>query len=241
MKDWLIFATVKLVKTTNVAESAEKRRYDDACGTAHALELIGDRWALLVVRELMFGGRRFNELRTGLPGISANVLAQRLEALEASGIVQRRKAPPPVSAQLYELSDWGYEAEAAIQALGRWAARSPAHNPALPLSAASLMLSLRTMFSAEKLGAARATIGFEMRSETFVARLGDGALAVSREDVANPDLLLAGDAVVLAGILYAGVPIADALSSGALRIEGSRAVAHWFTTLFPLPEKANAG
>lgn len=240
MKDWLIFATVKLVKATKAAESSEKRRYDDACGTAHALELVGDRWALLVVRELMFGGRRFNELRIGLPGISANVLTQRLEALEASGIVQRRRAPPPVSAQLYELTEWGYEAEAAIQALGRWAARSPAHDPTLPLSAASLMLSLRTMFSAEKLGTSSAVIGFEVGGEAFVARLGGGALAVSREEVANPDLLLAGDAVTLAGILYAGISIAEALSSGALRIEGSRAVAHWFTTLFPLPEKVNA-
>lgn len=237
---WLIFATVKVAKTTKTAENFEKRRYDDACGTAHALELVGDRWALLVVRELLFGGRRFNELRTGLPGISANVLTQRLEALEASGIVRRRKAPPPVSAQHYELTAWGYEAEAAMMALGKWAARSPDHDPTLPLSAASLMLSLRTMFSGERLGTASATIGVAMGGEVFVVRLSGGAIAVSREQAANPDLLLMGQAATIAAMLDGRVAVADALSAGTLRIEGSRALAHWFVTLFPLPDRAVA-
>src|SRR3546814_8803144 len=120
-----------------------------ACGTALALELLGERLSLLIVRELMFGGRRFTDLRAGLPGISAKVLTERLEGLEQAGVVQRRQLPPPAATQIYELTDWGYQAEDAIKALGRWAAASPDHDTTLPLSAASLMMSFRTMRSEE--------------------------------------------------------------------------------------------
>src|SRR3712207_6280268 len=115
-----------------------RRSYDDACGAAHALDLVGERWALLVMRELMLGPKRFSDLRADLPGISANVLTQRLEGLEASGVLVRRRLPPPASVQVYELTPWGYESEPIFQALGRWAARSPQHDPSLPLSAVSL-------------------------------------------------------------------------------------------------------
>src|SRR5215217_7328563 len=133
-----------------MGKSETKRRYDDACGTAHGLELIGERWALLVLRELMLGARRFSDLRSDLPGISANVLTQRLSELEVRGLVRRRKLPPPASVQVYEATEWGLEAEAVIGALGRWAARSPLHDPTLPLSAVSIMLSFTNMLDATR-------------------------------------------------------------------------------------------
>ena len=136
---------MKLEKMTETARVAEKRWYDDACGTALAMELVGERWSLLIVRELMFGPRRFGELRAGLPGISANVLTQRLAGMEQVGILARRKLPPPASVQVYELTEWGYRSEVAIQELGRWAVQSPLHDATLPFSAASAMLSFRTM------------------------------------------------------------------------------------------------
>src|SRR6478735_6090294 len=139
---------MKLEKITN----SHRRRYDDACAAAHALDIVGERWALLVVRELMMGPKRFSDLRASLPGISANVLTQRLEGLEAAGVLTRRKLPPPASAQVYELTPWGYESEPIFQALGRWAARSPSHDPTLPFSAASLLLSLRTMLDPARAG-----------------------------------------------------------------------------------------
>ena len=95
---------MKSEKITKIADSPPRRRYEDACAAAHALDLVGDRWVLLVVRELMFGPRRFSDLRAGLPGISANVLAQRLEELEAAGVLRRRKLAPPAAAQVYELT-----------------------------------------------------------------------------------------------------------------------------------------
>src|ERR671917_2501717 len=103
-------AIMKLKKITKT-HAPPRRSYEDACGAAHALDLVGERWALLVMRELMLGPKRFSDLRADLPGISANVLTQRLEGLEASGILARRKLPPPASAQVYELTPWGYESE----------------------------------------------------------------------------------------------------------------------------------
>src|SRR3954451_11502320 len=99
---------------------ARTRVHDDGCGIAHASDLLGQRWALLVVRELLLGPKRFTDLRKGISGVSPNVLGQRLRELEGAGIVRRRRLPPPVAGQVYELTDWGRELEAAVLALGRW-------------------------------------------------------------------------------------------------------------------------
>src|SRR4028118_2246009 len=141
---------MKLEKVTEQSETRSRRHYEDACAAAHALDLVGERWALPVMRELMLGPKRFSDLRASLPGISANVLTQRLEGLEAAGVLVRKKLPPPASAQVYELTPWGYESEPIFQTLGRWAARSPQHDPTLPLSAVSLFLSFRTMLDPER-------------------------------------------------------------------------------------------
>ena len=166
------------------------RVYNDACGTAHGLELIGERWALLVVRELMLGPKRFGDLKADLMGISANVLTQRLERLEVVGIVTRRKLPPPASVQVYDLTDWGREAEPIIMTLGRWAARSPGHDPTLPLSGVSMMLSLRTMIDSKKAGDLRLDAGFVFGDETYRARLADGELEVARGEVEGADFVI---------------------------------------------------
>src|SRR5687768_3455546 len=153
---------MKLQKLTIRVAAPSRRRYEDACGAAHALDLIGERWALLVMRELMLGPKRFSDLRADLPGISANVLTQRLDGLEAAGVVIRRKLPPPASSQVYELTSWGYASEPIFQALGRWAAQSPQHDASLPLSAVSLLLSFRTMFDPARAEGIDARIGFRL-------------------------------------------------------------------------------
>ena len=215
-----------------------KRHYDDACGTAFALELVGERWALLVVRELMFGPRRFGDLGAGLPGISAKVLTQRLEGLEAAGIVQRRKLPPPASVPVYELTPWGYESERAIQELGRWATRSPGHDPSLPLSAASLMLSFRTMHNAERAAGLDARVGFRIAEDIFVAHLTQTGIAITRADPTGCAVIFtAPNAMVIAGAVYGGVPLATLEAQGAIAITGDRSLAERFVTLFPLPPK----
>src|SRR5438874_9024674 len=151
---------MKLAKVTKSRQSEAKRSYDDACGLAHALELIGERWAMLVVRELAYGPRRFSELKADLPGISANVLARRLGELEERGLVRKIKLPPPASVQVYEATEWGLEATPVIASLGKWAARSPQHDPTLPMSHVSVMMSLQTLFSPERARGLVARVGF---------------------------------------------------------------------------------
>ena len=229
---------MKLQNVTDARPAAAKRRYDDACGTAHALDLIGERWALLVMRELMLGPKRFSDLKADLPGISANVLTQRLEGLEEAGLLVRRKLPPPASAQVYELTPWGQEAEPIIQSLGRWAARSPAHDPTLPISASSLMLSFGTMFSAERAGDLDARFGFRIGAESFLARIRGGRFEVARGDAAHADVVFAGPAAMIAAAVYGGVPIEALEADGALSVDGDRELARRYVTLFPLPPKA---
>ncbi|WP_114947015.1 winged helix-turn-helix transcriptional regulator [Microvirga calopogonii] len=230
---------MKLEKITDKPESRSKRQYDDACATAHALDLVGERWALLVMRELMLGPKRFSDLRESLPGISANVLTQRLEGLEAAGILVRRKLPPPAAAQVYELTEWGYESEPIFQAMGRWAARSPSHDPTLPFSTASLVLSMRTMFDAKRAAGSDARIGFRIGEETFVARVADGRIEIVRASLDQADVIFAGAPPMLAAAIYGGQPLEMLEQAGALTIEGDRSLAQRFVSLFPLPPKAS--
>ncbi len=215
----------------------DKRWYDDACGTALALELVGERWSLLIMRELMFGGRRFSELRTGLPGISANVLTERLARMERVGIVQRRKLPPPASVQVYELTPWGYEAEIVLQNLGRWATRSPLHDPTLPLSAASIMMSFRTMYSRERANGEAAAIGFRFGEERFVVELSSDGILVRRAESDGRALTVSTDPKSLASVVYGGRTTADAEAACDLTLAGDRALFDRFITWFPLPQK----
>lgn len=230
---------MKLEKVTKTSGRSRRRRYDDACAAAHALDLIGERWALLVMRELMFGPKRFSGLRESLPGISANVLTQRLEGLEAAGVLVRRRLPPPAASQVYELTEWGLESEPIFQALGNWAARSPSHDPTLPFSTASLLLSLRTMLDPARAEGIEATIGFRIDEETFRARLARGRVEIVRGgDLEDATLTFSGPTAIIAGAIYGGQPLEALESAGALRVEGDRALAERFVTLFPLPTKA---
>jgi DNA-binding HxlR family transcriptional regulator len=227
---------MKLGKTTK-SPSLPGRSYDDACGAAHALDLIGERWAILVMRELMLGPLRFSDLRAALPGISANVLTQRLEGLEGIGALIKRKLPPPASTHVYELTPWGYEAEPIMQALGRWATRSPLHDPTLPLSPVSLMLSFRTMFDPARAEGFEARVGFRLNGEDYMVRIARGRIEAAREPIESPDVVFTGTPPAVAGAVYGGVPLGALEESGALEVDGYRTIANRFVTLFPLPPK----
>jgi DNA-binding HxlR family transcriptional regulator len=230
---------MQLQKITKKANSFP-RRYVDACAAAHALDLVGERWALLVVRELMTGPKRFSDLRAGLPGISANILTQRLEGLEALGVLLRKELPPPSASKVYELTEWGYESEPIFKALGRWAARSPYHDPTLPFSNASFVLSLRTMFDAKLAAGMDARIGFRLGVETFLAHVAGDGIDVARGEVDGAATVMRGTAAAVAGAIYGGLPFEALEQEGMLTIEGDRELAKRFAGLFPLPEKAQA-
>lgn len=217
-----------------------RRRYEDACGTAHALDLIGERWALLVMRELMLGPRRFGDLRSSLPGLSANVLTQRLEGLEGAGIVRRRRLAPPASVQVYELTDWGLEAEPIIRGLGKWAARSPLHDPTLPLSAVSLILSLRTMFDADRAAGVDVTLGLTFGDEAFTVTVRNGALTADRGEARTADARVTGRPDAFAALIYGFRTLAALEGEGGLVVEGDRAALARFMALWALPPKALA-
>lgn len=228
---------MKLEKITR-EPTGRSRRYHDACGAAHGLDLIGERWALLVIRELMMGPRRFSDLRKDLCGISANVLTQRLEGLEASGIVQRRKLPPPASVQVYELTDWGYEIKPVFMVLGRWAARSPLHDPTLPISAVSIMQSFETMFDPARAGDAAMTLGFVLDEDRMVVSVAGGQITTRRGEAEEAEVVVRAAPPVVAAAVYGKVPLAALEAEGAMTIEGDRAVFARFIDFFHLPEKA---
>jgi DNA-binding HxlR family transcriptional regulator len=230
---------VKLQKETTLEKQGHGRWYGDACGTAFAMELVGERWSLLIVRELMLGARRFSDIRASLPGISAKVLTERLTSLEEAGVLVRRQLPPPGKAQVYELTEWGYAAEPLIQELGRWAAQSSAHDPTLPLSPVSLMLSMRTMVQHNRLAQfARRRIGFAIGEEEFIAEPTMRELPIRRESVRQADTVFrAPIASIIAGGFYAGVPWDELEREAGLTIEGNRDLALRFASLFRLPPK----
>ena len=198
------------------------------------MDLIGERWSMPLIRELLLGPRRFSDLRASLRGISANVLTQRLEGLEAAGVLLRRKLPPPASVQVYELTPWGYESGPIFQALGRWAVRSPHHDPTRPFSPVSLMLSLRTMFSDAAAGELKARIQLIMHGEAFFWIRKKGVISIGRGVIEDPDLTLIGDPSDIAGYVYVGAPFTT------LGADGDQKLARRLPSYFPMPDKAPA-
>jgi DNA-binding HxlR family transcriptional regulator len=220
---------------------ASPRSYYDGCIAAHGLDLVGERWALLVVRELVFGPKRFSDLRAGLPGISPNVLTQRLEELETAAIVRRRRLPPPAAVSVYELTEWGRELEPVITAIAGWAARSPHLKLGVsPFSADALLLSMRAVFSPAAALRFGASIDLVLGDDRFHAEIADGRLDIARGSAERPDAVIAAGPRALAALVYGGRSLAQAERSGAVSIEGDRAVIRRFLGLFPLPERARA-
>jgi DNA-binding HxlR family transcriptional regulator len=199
------------------------------------MELLGERWAMLVLRELAYGPRRFSDLKGDLTGISANVLTQRLTELESRGLVRRSKLPPPASVQVYEATEWGLEVIPVIANLGRWAARSPLHDPTLRMSHVSVMMSLQTLISPERSIDLDARVGFRFGDVNYLTTVRDGALEVERRDAHDCDVTFIGSPSEIAGVIHGGAPFET------IRVEGDLELAKRFRTLFPLPEKVAIG
>ena len=191
--------------------------------TAHALDLIGERWALLVMRELMLGPKRFSDLRARPARDQRQRADPAARGAGGDGLVVRRRLPPPASAQVYELTAWGYEAEPILQTMGRWATRSPGHDPSLPLSAASLMLSFRTMGDPARAKGLEERIGFRIGEESFVVAIAGGRVEAERGDAGGGGLHLDRRRAAIAGAVYGGVPLEALEAQGALAVEGDRA------------------
>ena len=218
-----------------------KRSYGEACGIPRALDRVGERWALMVVRELLLGPKRFTDLREGLPHMSADVLAQRLRELEENGIVERRTLPPPAASKVYELTAWGRELESVLIALGRWGARAPLDLDEEPcMSLDSHIVSLQTLFDPELAGDFAPTVELRLGENVFALHVADGRLEAARGPAADPDIVIATDPPTLLGLAHRQIELADAIAAGDATVTGDKRAARRFLRLFPLPEPAAA-
>jgi DNA-binding HxlR family transcriptional regulator len=196
------------------------RSYEQFCGIARALDLVGERWALLVVRDLVLGPKRFTDLRRGLPGIGSNVLAARLKELERGGVVRRRTLPPPAPATVYELTDYGRELEEPLLAVGRWGARSLGRRqPGHALRSEWLAVALKAFFRPEAAADVRATVALRLDDAAFRVRLDGGSLAVEPGAEDEADLVVTTDVETLIGFLTgAEVPLEALAPEGDLEL-----------------------
>jgi DNA-binding HxlR family transcriptional regulator len=215
-----------------------KRSYGEACGIPRALDRIGERWALMVVRELLLGPKRFTDLRKGLPQMSADVLAQRLRELEENGIVERRILPPPAASKVYGLTDWGRELESVLIALGRWGARAPLAAECSEMSLDSHIVSLQTLFDPALAGDFAPVVELRLAEHVFHVQPFDGRLEAERGPAAKPDIVIATDPCTLIALTHREIELTDAIEAGSAAVTGDKRAARRFLRLFPLPEPA---
>jgi DNA-binding HxlR family transcriptional regulator len=211
------------------------RTYGDNCGVARALDLVGERWALLVVRELLLGPKRFTDLRAGLPHVGPDILAQRLRELEESGVVRRGKLPPPAGARIYELTERGHQLEPAILALGRFGSVAPFPPGDAQLGVDALVIALKSLFEPGAADGLHAIYELRLGEHRFRMRIADGRLDVVRGEAVAPDAVLETDPATLAGVLWHGRKAAEARRAGDMVVEGDQRAVTRLLGLFPLP------
>ena len=216
------------------------RTYGQFCGVAHAMELVGERWALLVIRDLIPGPKRFTDLRNGLPRIPTNILSARLKELEGSGLIQRRLLPRPLGSVVYELTDYGRELEDVVLRLGLWGARSLGRpRPDDVVTADSLIMALRTTYVPDAAGGLH--VGYELRIGDVVvhARIDDGALEVARGPLPDPDMVLETGAELRA-LLAREIGPSEAVAGGSVRLTGDPNLLERFVEVFHIPPPPSA-
>ena len=204
------------------------RTYGDRCGVARALDLVGERWALLVVRELLLGPKRFTDLRAGLPQVGPDVLSQRLRELEGAGIVARRTLDPPASAKVYALTERGAQLEPVILELGRFGSTAPFPDGDPAFGPDALALALKTLYAP---GGTPTTVTLRLAGQDFRARTGDGPLELARGAAEASEATIEAEPGPLAAVLWHG---RDLAGSG-VTITGDRRAAKRFLKRFPLP------
>lgn len=218
----------------------DRRTYGDPCGIARALDLLGERWALLVVRELVLGPKRFSDLRSGLPGLSPDVLTERLRDLEHAGIVQRRTLAPPAGSRVYELTGWGRELEPVLLALGRWGSRAPFPPGGAGLGVDAFVVALKTLFDPSAAAGFKARVELRLEDQIFHAHVTGRRLELVRASAERPDALIEADTRSLSAVLWHGRRLGEARRAGDVKVEGSRPLIERFLRLFPAPKPAAA-
>jgi DNA-binding HxlR family transcriptional regulator len=216
------------------------RSYGQWCSLAKALDVVGERWSLLVVRELLDGPKRYRDLQDGIPGISTDVLAARLRDLEADGVVTRRSLPPPAASRVYELTEMGWGLAPAVSSLAKWGAqllgprtKDEAFRPHW------LALGLRGMLRADRAADVTLEVDFDLDAdEVLRIHVADGNLQSVPEPDGEPDVTVHADLETLEGVASNRLRVADAMADGRLAIEGDANSVAAFQRLFPQPRTA---
>ncbi|GAA2851222.1 winged helix-turn-helix transcriptional regulator [Streptosporangium fragile] len=208
------------------------RSYGQFCGLARALEIVGERWALLIVRDLLVGPRRFTDLRRGLPRIPTNILSGRLKELEHAGVVRRRVLPRPAASVVYELTEYGRELDDIVLRLGRWGARTLGEpGPEDVVTPDSLVMALRATFSPEAAGGSRVSYELHVGETVVHAHVDGGVLKVGEGPLTGADLVLeAGPG--LRRLMAGEIGPREAIETGAVRVTGDPALLDRFAGTF---------
>jgi DNA-binding HxlR family transcriptional regulator len=219
---------------------ARARTYGEQCAIARALDVVGERWALLVVRELLLGPKRFTDLRAGVPNAKPSVVSQRLRELEEAGVVRRRKLGPPARAWVYELTDDGHDLAPVVVALGHWGRRLPTR-PGAVYGRDALVLALESLFDPD--AARNLTGSYELRldDDRFQIDVGEGRIAARRGDVEAPDAVIESDPDTLGAVLFDGRELDEAIDAGDMRIDGDGKLAEAFLALYTQGRSAHGG
>ena len=197
------------------------RKFDQYCPVAHALSLVGERWSLLIVRELMHGPKRYTDLAHGLPGIGTNILAARLKELEGCGIVEKRTLPPPAASTVYELTEYGAELREAMYALARWGARTIGPpGPDDELYPEWGVNALPALFVAEAARGLTETYSLVVEGDAFTARVADGMLEPSMGVAEDADMVVETDMETFFGLASGELAPGDAVKSGRAKLQG---------------------
>jgi DNA-binding HxlR family transcriptional regulator len=212
-----------------------KRTYGDRCGVARALDLVGERWALLVVRELLLGPKRFTDLRAGLPHVGPDVLAHRLRDLEQSGLIRRGTLPPPAGSRIYELTERGHELEPVVLALGRFGSVAPFPPGEAGIGVDAVVIALKSLFAPAAADGTTASYELRLGEQRFRLDVADGRIEVARGSAPAPDATIETDPGTLASVLWHGRKVDEARRAGDLSVEGDRAAVTRLLALFPLP------
>lgn len=211
---------------------AGRRHYRDPCPIARALDLVGERWALLIVRELLPGPKRFTDLRSQLPGVSPNVLSQRLEELEGGGVIERRYLPPPAASHVYELSPRGRELEPIVRALGRFGRHCPLPEDPAEASPASVILQLEADFNPEAAAGLKLRVRLCLGPEVFRYRITKKELRAEGTDSTDVGLALSCAPGILLTLLRGEQTLEAAQAAGSMQIEGDPELARGFLAAF---------
>lgn len=213
------------------------RSYNQYCGLAYALDIIGERWTILIVRELMAGPRRFTDLITGLPGISTNLLSERLKNLEQQGVINRRVLPPPAGSTVYELTPLGRALEISLLELGKWGSQfvPPSAEGATLLNVGSYALTLKTFFRPELAQGVNETYELHVDNEVLQVRINEGEIHVRQGSTLNADVIFQTDMPTYLGLLQRKIQPDKAISEGLIQIEGDPDALKRFLDLCGLP------